>query len=174
MGDALRRLFLSIGIALGLASPQPDPAIAARLGLDSGLLVASARIENAFAPGARELIAAGTKVALRFSASVELPSRPLASEETRALWYDLRSGFFDVSYDEGKTAALVDPSAAMTLASELSGLALCEAREAPLGTRIVIRAQIGILDSSGLWHDAPVLWNYVTPRAVLSYSEGTR
>jgi hypothetical protein len=31
----------------------------------------------------------------------------------------------------------------------------------------VVKAAIGILDSRGEWHDAPVLWNYNSPRTVL-------
>ena len=177
MGDAFRRLFLSIGVALGLASGQPDPALFARIGPDDGgagreNLVVSARVENAFAPGALELVETGTTVALRFSARVATPSGELAFEETRTLRYDLRSGFYDVSFDGGKKAALVDPQAARTLTSELGSLELCPQAQVPEGTRVLVRAEIGIIDVSGAWHDAPVLWNYFAPRAVLEV--GTR
>jgi hypothetical protein len=171
MGDALRRLFLAIGIGLGLAPGQPDPSLVARVAPAGGTLVVSARVENAFAPGALELVEAGTRVALRFSARAEAgPRGELAAEETRAIWYDLRSGRYGVAYDGGKTAAMVDPQAARTLASELTELELCRAGELPEGARVVVRAEIGIVDSRGDWHDAPVLWNYLAPRAVLTYS----
>ena len=170
MGDALRRMFLSIGIALGLASGQPDPGLFARLLLDGGGLVVSARIENAFAPGARELVDAGTRVALRFSARATSPGKAqLEAEETRTLWYDLRSGRYEVVYDGGKRAVLDDPEAARTLASELSRLALCGPEDLPEGSRVLVSAEIGIIDAKGAWHDAPVLWNYFGPRTVLSY-----
>jgi hypothetical protein len=178
MGDALRRLFLSIGVGLGLASGQPDPSLVARLALatDSfgvAQIIVSARVENAFAPGALELVEAGTRVALRFSAEAQSPSRGLIkTEELRTLSYDLRSGRYDVSYGGGKRAALVDPLAARTLASELSLLELCLPAELPPGARVVVRAEIGMLDSRGAWHDAPVLWNYYGPRAVLSLGGG--
>jgi hypothetical protein len=183
MGDALRRLFLSIGIALGLASGQPDPGLLARVALmddaSSGArLVVSARVENAFAPGARELVETGTRVALRFTALAEdSVGRRLCAVETRSLRYDLRTGLYDVTFEGGKTASLVDLQAAMTLASELPILELCRATEATEGTRIVVRAEIGIIDSRGAWHDAPMLWNYHGPRAVLAYgrrAEGGR
>jgi hypothetical protein len=161
MGDALRRLFLSIGIGLGLASGQPDPSLVARVDIVDNALVVSARVENAFAPGALELVEAGTRVALRFSARVAASGgRELGAEEIRSLWYDLRSGRYDVAFDGGKKAALVDPQAARALASELSELELCRAAEAEEGARVVVRAEIGILDARGAWHDAPVLWNY--------------
>ena len=173
MGDALRRLFLSLGIALGLASGQPDPSLFARVAFDGGELVASIRVDNAFAPGALELVEAGTRVALRYSARVETAAKgELAAEETRSLWYDLRSGRYDVAFDGGKAAALVDPQAARTLVSELARLELCRAEEAPTGARVVVRAEIGIVDSRGAWHDAPVLWNYSSPRAVIAYGPG--
>lgn len=172
MGGALHRLFLSIGVALGLASSQPDPALFARIGpadasTGGDRLVVSARVENAFAPGALELVETGTTVALRFSALVATPTGEQTFDETRSLRYDLRSGLYDVSFDGGKKAALVDPEAARTLASELGSLELCPRAQAPDGTRVIVRAEIGIIDSSGAWHDAPVLWNYYGPRAVL-------
>jgi len=173
MGDALRRLFLAIGIALGLAAGQSDPSLFARLALEGDRIAVSARVEQAFAPGALELVAAGTRVALRFSAQANSVSGAgLRVEEIRSLCYKLRSGRYEVVYGGGKTAALVDPMAAQTLACELSGLALCRTQELPEGARVVVRAEIGLLDSRGAWHDAPVLWNYSAPRVVLGYGRG--
>ena len=174
MGDALRRLFLSIGVALGLVSGQSDPSLVASLAHEGWApggeaLVVSARVENAFAPGSRELVEAGTHVALRFSAQVESESKgTLHAEETRALWYDIRSGRYSVAFGGGKTASLVDPQAARALASESPAILLCKFSEAREGARVVVRAEIGIVDSRGAWHDAPVLWNYSAPRAVLT------
>jgi hypothetical protein len=168
MGDALRRLFLSIGIGLGLASGQPDPGLLARIDVVGGALAVSARVEHAFAPGALELVEAGTRVALRFSAQVEAPAGgTIRMEEIRAIWFDLRSGRYGVSFGGGKTTALVDPEAARNLAAGLSGLELCRAADAAAGARVAVRAEIGIIDSAGLWHDAPVLWNYRVPRVIL-------
>jgi len=172
MGDAFRRLFLSIGVALGLASGQSDPSLYARLDQDSAAasdrLAVSARVENAFAPGALELVETGTAVALRFTARILAPAKDeLVFEETRALRFDMRSGLYDVSFDGGRQAALVDPEAARTLASQLPSLELCPAAQAPEGTRVVVESRIGILDARGEWHDAPVLWNYYVPRMVL-------
>jgi hypothetical protein len=169
MGDALRRLFLSIGVGLGLASGQPDPSMLARVDLVGDALAVSARVENAFAPGALELVEAGTRVALRFSAQVETRegAAPARVEEIRAIWYDLRSGLYCVSFGGSKTATLVDPEAARNLASSLSDLELCRDGDAATGARVAVRAEVGIIDSRGLWHDAPVLWNYRVPRVLL-------
>ena len=168
MGDALRRLFLGLGVALGLASGQSDPSLFARAGTVGDALVVDVRIENALAPGALELVETGTRVALRYSARLEGPGgRSAEAVETRALWYDMRSSRYGLSFGEGTTSELIDPQAARIFVSELRGLELCRAAEAAEGARIVISAEIGIIDSSGLWHDAPVLWNYVGPRAVI-------
>ncbi len=180
MGDALRRLFLSIGVALGLASGQPDPNLFARIGPVGGevagdRLVVSARVEHAFAPGALDLVETGTTVALRFLVLVATPAKgELSYSETRSMRYDLRSGLYDVAFDGGKKAALVDPQAARTLAAELTALELCPAADAPAGTKIVVRAEIGIIDSGGAWHDAPVLWNYYGPRTVVECGAQTK
>jgi hypothetical protein len=174
MGDALRRLFLGLGIALGLASGQPDPSIFASIapaadGRGGVALVVYARIDNAFAPGALELVETGTRVALRYTARLEGPGgQSIEAAETRALWYDMRSARYGVSFDGGKTAAFVDPRAARNLVSELRGLELCRQADAGEGARVVVRAEIGIIDSRGDWHDAPVLWNYYGPRAALA------
>jgi hypothetical protein len=173
MGDALRRLFLGLGVALGLAPGQSDPSLLAHLLLaedqnKGAAIVVDARIDNAFAPGARELVETGTRVALRYSAQLE--GRTVQASETRILWYDMRSSRYGVAFDGGKTAALVDPQAARNLAAEISGLELCPAAEAGEGKRVIVRAEIGIIDSRGEWHDAPVLWNYFAPRAVLVLS----
>jgi hypothetical protein len=177
MGDALMRLFLSIGIGLGLASGYSDPSLAARVAVDGdGGLVVSARVENAFAPGARELVEAGTRVAIRFSARIERGAKDdIKAGETRSIRYDLRTGRYAVTFDDGKTSALVDPQAARTLAAELGDLQLCRAGEVEAGARVIVRAEIGIIDALGAWHDAPVLWNYYGPRAVIGYGgEGGR
>lgn len=168
MGDAFRRLFLGLGIALGLSSGQPDPSIIAQAGRAGDLVVVDVRIDDAFAAGAVELIETGTRVALRYSARLETADgRSIEASETRALWYDLRSSRYDVSSDGEKAGELVDPQAARIFVSELRALELCRAADADAGGRIVVKAEIGILDSLGEWHDAPVLWNYYGPRAAL-------
>jgi hypothetical protein len=168
MGDAFRRIFLGLGVALGLASGQPDPSIFASVSAADEALILYARVEKAFAPGALELIESGTQVALRYTAQVEgADGRVIETSQTRALWYDLRSGMYYVSIDGTKKGDLVDPQAARTLVAELRGLALCRAAEVAPDGRAVVKAEIGILDGRGGWHDAPVLWNYSYPRTVI-------
>jgi hypothetical protein len=175
MGDALRRVFLSIGVALGLVSGQPDPVLHARLFVDGTALAMGARIENAFAPGARELVEDGTHLALRFEARLQRPDgSSIEARETRTIWYDMRQRLFLVGFDGGKTAALADPGAAMTLVAEPERIGLGELDETPPGTRVLASAAIGIVDARGAWHDAPVLWNYSKPRAVLDIRTGVR
>jgi len=164
----VRRFFLGLGVALGLASGQPDPSFFASVAVLEGTVSLYARVDDAFAPGALELVEAGTRVALRYSARIEgREGRPIEASETRALWYDIRTGFYDVSFDNGrKTSRLVDPQAARNLVSELRSLELCRAEEVAPGGRAAIKAEIGIIDAQGEWHDAPVLWNYCEPRAM--------
>jgi hypothetical protein len=182
MGDAFRRLFLSIGVALGLATGQVDPSIVARVSPlasppaapERGALAVSARIDNAFAPSAIELVETGTRVALRYSIRLEEPGGGhRAVSETRSIWYDMRSGRYRVAFGAGKEAALVAPRAARGLAAELSDLTLgsgTSSSQAKAGSQIVVSAEIGIIDASGAWHDAPVLWNYFSPRTTLALS----
>jgi len=165
----MRRLFLGLGIALGLASGQPDPSIVAHALMVGDFIVVDLRIDDAFAAGAVELIDTGTRVALRYSARLETAGgRSIEASETRALWYDMRSSRYGVSSGGEKAGDLVDPQAARIFVSELRALELCRAADAREGGRIVAKAEIGILDSRGGWHDAPVLWNYYAPRAVLA------
>jgi hypothetical protein len=175
MGDVFRRLFLGLGVALGLASGQPDPVIFASVSAAGDELVLYARVDKAFAPGALELIGSGTRVALRYSAQVDgADGRTIEAEQVRALWYDMRSGYYCVSFDGAKKGELADPQAARALVSELRGFRLCGARQAARDGHAVVRVEVGILDSSGEWHDAPVLWNYVCPKALVALREEGR
>lgn len=179
MGDAFRRLFLSIGVALGLVAGQGDPALVARAYREGGAVLVDARIDGAFAPGALDLVESGTRVALRYSVRAEAEGSsgaPLAeASELRSLRYELRLARYEVSFDGGKIASLVDPGAARALAAEARGLELRPAARGAELARVIVRAEIGILDSRGEWHDAPVLWNYSSPRAVLRLdAEGGR
>jgi hypothetical protein len=186
MGDAFRRFFLSIGVALGLAAGQPDPVLYANIVNAQAegpraVLRVDARIENAFEAGAIELIETGTRIALRYRVRLEGPQGSIAeAQETRSIWYDMRTGFYRVSFAEGKAASLVDPQAARLLAAELSGLELKvvpgaeSAVSVGPSTVVVVSAEIGILDQGGSWHDAPVLWNYSSPRAQTSAASALR
>lgn len=186
MGDAFRRFFLSIGVALGLASGQLDPAIVARVesaqaagrGPERGALAVSARIDHAFAPSAIELVETGTRVAFRYSARLEGASGSYrAVSETRSIWYDMRSGRYRVAFDGGKETSLVDPQAARGLASELSGLVIGSGSGLggmQGGAQVIVSAEIGIIDAKGEWHDAPVLWNYSAPRTAVAIAAAGR
>jgi hypothetical protein len=173
MGDAFRRIFLGLGVALGLASGQPDPSLVAGISATGDDLVLYARVEEAFAAGAVELVESGTRVALRYSAEVEVSDGgTVTAGQTRAIWYDMRTGLYCVSVDGAKKGELVDPQAARGLVTELRDLRICGAGEAAPGGRAVIGAEIGILGARGEWHDAPVLWNYRSPKAVVVLGAG--
>jgi hypothetical protein len=175
MGDAFRRLFLGLGVALGLASGQPDPTLVAGVSASAGDLVLYARVEEAFAAGALELVESGTRVALRYSVQVDgANGAALEASQVRAVWYDLRTGLYFVSVDGERKGGLVDPQAARTLVAELRDLRLCAAAEAAPEGRAVIGAEIGILDGRGEWHHAPVLWNYRSPKAVVALAAAAR
>jgi len=175
MGDALRRLFVSLGVALGLSVGQPDPALSARIFQEEGIVQVNARIDDAFAPGTRELVDSGSSVALRFAAELEAPGRPgRRAEETRYVFYDLRERRYMVSWGGGaRTAALADSATARSLASMVSDMRLCPVDELASGGRITVSASIGILDGRGDWHEAPVLWNYARPSRSFAFGSPT-
>jgi hypothetical protein len=172
MGDVLFRFFLSIGVGLGLIVGQADPVIGAKVlrqdRADAGLgtmLVAEVQVDEAFSPGSRELVESGSSVALKVVA--RLAAKDGGSWETaaiRTLAWDPRSRRFKVGFvGEGREVPFADFEAAMTLASRFHGLALCPAARLASGGRVTIEAHVGLIDASGAWHDAPVLWNYVRP-----------
>jgi hypothetical protein len=171
MGDALRRLFLSVGIALGLAEGRPDPALYARVVQDQGYVWVNARVEGAFVPEALELVQTGSKVALRFDARLAGRSGAGAhAASTRAVRYDMRASRYVVDFlEEGKSSSLIDPSSATGLVSEAGGLRLCTIGDLGQGGRIAVSASVGIIDSSGAWREAPVLWNYASLEADFAY-----
>jgi hypothetical protein len=175
MGDALRRVFLSVGIALGLAEGRPDPVLYARVLQDQGYVVVNARMEGAFVPEALELIETGSLVALRFEAELAGRSGGGASAvATRSVRYDMRSSRYEVELvEEGKASSVIDLVAATALVSSVQGMRLCPIGELASGGRVAVRASVGVVDSSGTWREAPVLWNYSTPKADFSFESPT-
>ncbi len=172
MGDSLRRLFLSIGIALGLAEGRPDPVLYARVFQDQGYILVNARVEGAFVPEALELVQTGSRVALRFSA--ELAAKDgggWSAASTRSVLYDMRASAYRVEIaEEGKSSSVIDPVAATALVSAAQGLRLCPVDEIESGARVAVSAAVGIIDSSGSWREAPVLWNYASLKSDYSFS----
>jgi hypothetical protein len=173
MGDALRRVFLSIGIALGLAQGRPDPELYARVVRDEeGYVALNARVEGAFVPEALELVQTGSSVALRFEAAFSGRSGgAAAAASTRSVRYDLRSSRYVVSFlEEDRTSSFIEPASATGLVSAVQGLRLCPAGELEGGGRVAVAVSVGIVDSSGAWHAAPVLWNYSALKADFSFA----
>jgi hypothetical protein len=172
MGDALRRVFLSIGIALGLAEGRPDPVLYARVAQDQGYVVVNARVEGAFVPEALELVQTGSRVALRFGAELAAKPGPLASAaSTRSVCYDMRASSYRVEIaEEGKSSSVIDPVTATGLVSAVQGLRLCPIGDLGAGGRVSVSAAVGIIDSSGAWRDAPVLWNYAALKSDFSFA----
>jgi len=167
MGDALRRVFLSIGIALGLAEGRPDPVLYALVFQDQGYVLINARVEGAFVPEALELVQTGSRVALRFSA--EMASKAgggSSAASTRSVLYDMRASRYSVEIaEEGKSSSVIDPVTATGLVSAVQGLRLCPVADLGSGGRVSVSASVGIIDSSGSWREAPVLWNYTALKA---------
>jgi hypothetical protein len=170
MGDALYRFFLSIGVGLGLIAGQADPQIAGRIlrqeappgSARETLLVAEAEIAGAFSKGSRELVEAGSTIAVRLV------------EATRSLAFDLRARRYVVGFaGEGRTASVPDAETAIALASSFPGFAICPASNLAYGGRVTLSASVGLVDAAGAWHDAPVLWNYVRPQAGFSFGSPT-
>jgi hypothetical protein len=173
MGDALRRVFLSIGIALGLAEGRPDPVLYARVIRDQGYIVVNARVEGAFVPEALELVQTGSRVALRFGAELAAKQGALASaSSTRSVCYDLRASAYRIEIaEEGKSSSVIDPVTATGLVSTVQALRLYPTGDLAAGGRIAVAVSVsvGIIDSSGSWREAPVLWNYSALRSDFSF-----
>jgi hypothetical protein len=170
MDDVISRLFLTLGVALGLVAGQPDPVLVAHAAAAGELVIVDARIDRAFAPGTVELIESGTKVAIRFTAALD-GREDAGKTETRALWFDMRSGYYKVDVGGERPASLADPKTARALAADLSDLRLEAGPQPRSEAQVVVSARIGILDSRGEWHEAPVLWNYVSPRVTARVAE---
>ena len=156
------------------ASPrvQPDPSLFARIGPGrrrgpGERLVVSARIENSFAPGALELVETGTAVALRFTALVATrPESSLSGRRARSATTCVRASTRCPSTAARRRPSWIRKPRGPWPPSSAPSSSVPRRRRRT-GTRVIVRAEIGIIDSSGAWHDAPVLWNYYGPRAVL-------
>jgi len=170
MGPALRRLFFGLGVFLGVVAPQVAPELTARPYREAAEVFVNAEVAGAFGETALELAQAGNRVALRVEA------RAGSSPGTVAMGYlrrDAASGAWAVLAPGGDGAErrLQSREAALVLATRVWGL-----RAGPLsalggGGSVRVRASVGILDESGAWHDAAILWGYAAPELRFDYAD---
>ena len=125
--------------------------------------------------GSRELVEAGSTVAVRVRAElVASGGKTWKAEAMRSLAWNLRDRRYIVGIPaEARTVNLDNADAAITLVSHFPGLSLCPVSALASGGRVTFLASVGLIDSGGTWHDAPVLWNYVRPTATFSFGSPT-
>jgi hypothetical protein len=165
----LRQLFFGIGVLLGLVPAQDGPELSVRIYRNEAAVYLNAELLGAFPEGSLELAAAGTELAFRLTAQAE-GTVPVVA--LRSLRFDAGTARWIVGYGSADgRRSLADREAASLLASRVWALRLGELDRLPGGVTITITAESGIIDGSGLWHDAGILWGYARPGRRFAFAD---
>ncbi|MEI6386986.1 MAG: hypothetical protein WCQ50_10135 [Spirochaetota bacterium] len=165
----LRQLFFGIGVLLGLVPAQEMPDLSVRIYRGDDAIYLNAELLGAFPEGSLELAADGTEVAFRLEARAE-GANPVVA--LRSLRFDAGTARWIVGYGSGDgRRSLADREAARLLASRLWALRLGGLSGFPKGVVITITAKSGIIDGSGSWHDAGILWGYAEPGRRFAFAD---
>lgn len=161
----LKRLFFGLGVLLGVLSPEISPVLAARLYRSADAVYLNAEVEEAFAGTALELAEGGTRVAFRLEATIAAGGREFSPPVvTRSLHFDRARGLWIVDLlPEGGRRGIKDREAACIFASRIWSLRLAGLNELEGTASVRLRLSPGILDESGGWHAADILWGYAAP-----------
>ncbi len=158
----IRSFFFGLGVLLGFVTPQTAPELAARVYRVGNEVFLNAELEGAFPDGALELAASGTVVAFELEARIEGGDRTALAR--RSLSYELGRGEWVVGFGEGgDMKRMVNREAALALAGRVWSLRLGAFPGGGSSASVVVRARSGIVDETGAWHDAGILWGYAEP-----------
>ena len=138
------------------------PELAARVFRSGTELFLNAELSGAFPSSAIELAEEGTKIAFELEIRIKGSPKPVVAR--RSLSYDLGRREWLVGLgDDRKAKPVPDRYAALLLASSVWNLHLGSLSFFDAGTTISIKARPGIIDETGGWHDAGILWGYAEP-----------
>lgn len=170
MTDWLRDVIISLGVFLGLVSPQTDPVLNCRIFRQKDSIYYTAEIENAINSDVQELILASNKLAIYITAMVgEYDESGL--ENYHIIFYDLKKDEFEIYYSEtNKYHRTNNSEAAFIIFKNFYNIPIIDIfRFQQLNVkRIRIKVEIRIMDETNF--DAKVLWNYKEPSITFEYN----
>ncbi len=164
--SALHRVFLGLGVLLGIANPAEGPVIAALAYRDATYLYVNVAIDNAYPPASLELAENGTRVAYRLDATFQSQEGVTRMDTIalRSLRYDTMNSTWSVMVEgEQDERNLKEREAAVSLASGIWRCRVCPVSTIQGGGVLYLTLHSGILDTLGAWHDAGLLWGYQEP-----------
>jgi len=164
----IRSFFFGLGVFLGFVAPQVAPELAVRIYRVGNEVFLNAEVFGAFPAGSLELAEEGTTVAFEIEARVQGSDATAVAE--RSLRFDLASGTWIVGFDGSSAPKSVpDREAALELSDKVWGLRIGSLTAFSGGGSILVHAKSGIVDESGKWHDAGILWGYAEPQRRFSF-----
>ncbi len=172
LAAALHRVFLGLGVLLGIATPSEAPVIAALAYRDATYLYVNVAIDNAYPPASLELAKNGTRVAYRLDATLQSPQGVTRMDTIalRCLRYDMMNSAWSVRVEgERDERHLKEREAAIALAAGIWRCRVCPVSTLDGGGELYLTLHSGILDSDGAWHDAELLWGYKEPSFSLRF-----
>jgi len=174
VGAVLRRLFFGLGVLLGVVSPQLAPELTARPYRAGSEILVNAEVVGAYGETALELARAGNRVAVRVEARAgeaagEVAVGYLRFDAAAATWAVAPLGGA-ARAGAGQEKRVPGLEAAILLASRAWALRAGPASALEGGGELRVRARVGLIDASGAWHDAALLWGYAEPEFRIGYS----
>ena len=163
----MRGFLLSLGILLGIVSPQPDPELAVRLFRSSGQLCITVEIHDAVNTEVLKLIQAGNPIQLGIT--IAGPIADVPQSFTHRISFDPVQLLYTVDISE--TAAqhkTANQLAAVDIFGRFYGLVL--APEKDISFPAMIDVQASLSTTGKVTFDPAVLWNYHTPRFHTEFS----
>lgn len=167
--DKLKEFIVSIGIFLGLVSPQNDPELSINLFRTSHYIMYSLEIENCINEDIDELVAAANTVMVNIEVFLDDNEQPVR-RVYHTISYDPALSRFTVYRSEADVTHVTDDrNAAYAIFISFYNLSLMETEKFSLLEKKILRFRADIeLESQGDF-DSAVLWNYIEPEAEFSF-----
>jgi len=171
MGNWLKDLVVTLGIALGLVQAQTDPALLCKITRTREAVYAAAVLENSMNEDMDTLIHAGNPMTVRFVYTV---GSEISGEYVHTIIYSPKEKLYSVSYSEtGRVHETSSTEAAYSIFLGFYSLFLCTVEDFSEIPDKKIRIQSILELPEDNFFDPGVLWNYQTPEWDIEYSKIT-
>lgn len=169
MLETLKEIVISIGIFLGVVSPQNDPQLHIKIYKTDTEVLFSLEIAHCINPDIRELIHAANPVEVRLT--VHTGSQPQPQLQIRhRITYDPATGIYTVYYSNTDQFHRTDnTTAAFSIFAGFYRIPILETADFQRLSRktLSFTAAIDLEQQGGF--DPGVLWNYKEPRQSFTY-----
>lgn len=167
--DAFKEFIISIGIMLGLISPQVDPGLNIKIYKTEEAVCFSLEIENGINSDIEALILAGNKITVRLEILVDR-DKIVKKEISHSISYNPLDGYYTIEYEEtGKLHHTNNKMAAYTIFTGFYQVQMLSVEEFTALRQKSLHFRAAIVMETRAGFDPAVLWNYKTPEVSFIY-----